>query len=70
MAIRVWLVLAALGLASGCRGAKDPLQNLRERIASGDLANVHGVMVVQDGKPRMEWYFTGTDEVRESRAAK
>ena len=64
MAIRVWLVFAALGLTSGCRGAKDPLQNLRERIASGDLGNVHGVMVVQDGKPLVEWYFTGTDEVR------
>jgi CubicO group peptidase (beta-lactamase class C family) len=40
------------------------LEGLHRRITSGELGNVHGVMVVQDGQKLVEWYFTGTDEVR------
>lgn len=38
------------------------LERLRRRIVSGDLPNVHSLLVQQDGRPVVAWYFKGRDE--------
>jgi CubicO group peptidase (beta-lactamase class C family) len=62
--MRVALFLWVSLLAGAPRAADSRLEELRKRIASGEIANVHSVIVVQDGKTLAEWYFTGTDEIR------
>lgn len=38
------------------------LEPLRRRIVSGDLPNVHSLLVQQDGRPVVSWYFRGDDQ--------
>lgn len=40
------------------------LEALKQRIVSGELPNVHSVLVLRGGQTIAEWYFAGTDEVR------
>src|SRR5262245_9652130 len=42
------------------------LDALRQRIVSGELPNVHSVLVLRGGETIAEWYFAGADEVRGS----
>jgi CubicO group peptidase (beta-lactamase class C family) len=64
------LAVVALGLGLGVQAAAAPavdpaaLGRLEQKIRSGELANVHGVLVLQHGKPLAEWYFAGRDEMR------
>lgn len=67
---------AALALALGScssvrRMAAEPspsaaqaLVALEQRIRSGEIPNVHGVIVLQKGATLVEWYFDGADERR------
>jgi len=57
--LTLWLiVVAATNADPGALGA------LEQRIRSGEIPNVHSVIVVQKGKTLAEWYFEGKDERR------
>jgi CubicO group peptidase (beta-lactamase class C family) len=56
------LLAAAIIAASAAQSA--PLDALEQRIRSGEIPNVHSVIVVQHGKTVAEWYFEGPDEER------
>jgi CubicO group peptidase (beta-lactamase class C family) len=45
-----------VGLASA------PLEEVASLASAGDLGNVHGILVVRDGRLVLERYFTGSDE--------
>lgn len=57
------LCLIFVGVAADAAPA-DALVALEQRIRSGEIANVHSVIVVQRGKTLAEWYFEGKDERR------
>lgn len=48
---------------------QNALDDLRARIVSAELPNVHSVLVVQDGRTLAAWYFAGEDAVRGRPAA-
>ena len=41
-----------------------PLRDLEQRTRTGEIPNVHSVLVLQHGKTIAEWYVAGRDEVR------
>jgi CubicO group peptidase (beta-lactamase class C family) len=51
-------------IACGVEASNGGLSSLEQRIRSGEIANVHSVIVVQHGKTLAEWYFEGADERR------
>ena len=79
MRCRNVLVLAALALALGTclsmrsmaaepsLSAAQALVDLENRIRSGEIPNVHGVIVLHKGATLAEWYFEGADERRGGR---
>lgn len=45
------------------------LAGLRQRIVSGEIANVHSLLIARDDRILAEWYFDGTDTLRGGAAA-
>lgn len=63
------LPLAVLGPGASAQAAGPALDaqalgKLEQRIRSGELDNVHEVVVLQGGKTAAEWYFQGPDQRR------
>ncbi len=54
----------AVHVTRAAEAASGALSSLEQRIRSGEIANVHSVIVVQNGKTLAEWYFEGRDERR------
>lgn len=44
------------------------LADLEKRIRTGEIPNVHGVIVMREGVTLAEWYFEGADDRRDRRA--
>ncbi len=62
-----WLTLVALTVWLGWNGHaaevdQAALTKLEQRIRSGEIPGVHGVVVVHHGKTVAEWYVAGKDE--------
>jgi CubicO group peptidase (beta-lactamase class C family) len=56
---------STLALAASPLFAKSPgLAELRRRIETGEIPDVHSVLVVHHGRTLAEWYFRGMDEMR------
>jgi CubicO group peptidase (beta-lactamase class C family) len=56
--------VSLLALALTQAGGADNLSALEKRLRSGEIPNVHGVLVSHKGKTVAEWYFEGRDERR------
>lgn len=64
--LRTWLAaaLAVLLLAPAAHADEAALAALKGRIESGQIPNVHGVIVMRGQATLAEWYFAGTDSAR------
>lgn len=58
------MVASAMLMTGGAAMAADQaaLDALKAKITSGEVPGVHGVLIVQHGKPVAEWYFEGVDQ--------
>ncbi|WP_394824470.1 serine hydrolase domain-containing protein [Pendulispora albinea] len=63
-----WLAaVACIGQIAACKSASStstPFLELEQRTRSGEIPNIHSVLVLQHGKTLAEWYLAGDDSER------
>ena len=58
------LCFAAWNAAAAPLAGNTALDSLHQRIQSGEIPDIHSVIVIRHGETLAEWYFSGSDEVR------